>query len=190
VKLHFGRGSTNGLSALLARCANDALTYEPAGASLTDVTPAGLERHHWETELRAADAFHRAADAIRSWEMHRGAGLVVSADGPIEAGTNVAMNAPLPFGSVDVTCRIVAVIDEPDRSGFAYGTLSVHPERGEEAFVVVRADRGARVEVDAISSAAHPVARFVPFVTDRLQDRAVRRYLAAIERIIDHSNDE
>jgi uncharacterized protein (UPF0548 family) len=184
VSLHLGRGSDDGLSTLLARCADDALTYEPTGGSLTGATPPGLHRHHWETTLRAGDAFDRAAGAIRSWDMHRGAGLAVVADGPIEVGTNVAMNAPLPLGSVDVTCRIVAVVDEADRSGFAYGTLSVHPERGEEAFVVVREDGGARVEVDAISSPALPAARMVPFVTDWLQDRAVRRYLAAIERIV------
>ena len=184
MSVHLGRGSGDGLSTLLARCADDALTYQPAGGSLTEVTPPGLHRHHWETTLRGGDAFDRAADAIRSWEMHRGAGLFVSTDGPIEVGTNVAMNAPLPLGSVDVTCRIVAVIDESDRYGFAYGTLSVHPERGEEAFVVVREDGSARVAVDAISSPAHPVARLVPFVADWLQDRAVRQYLAAIERIV------
>jgi uncharacterized protein (UPF0548 family) len=182
--VHIGRGSRDGLSILLAQCADDELTYEPVGGSLTDGTPDGLDRNHWETMLHGTNAFARAADAIRSWSMHRGAGLTVMADGPIDVGTNVAMNAPLPVGSVDVTCRIVAVIDEPDRCGFAYGTLSVHPERGEEAFVVVRADGGARVEVDAISRPAHPVARIVPFVSDWLQDRAVRRYLTAIERVV------
>jgi uncharacterized protein (UPF0548 family) len=35
-------------------------------------------------------------------------------------------------------CRIVYVIDEPDRRGFAYGTLPGHPERGEEAFIISR----------------------------------------------------
>jgi uncharacterized protein (UPF0548 family) len=190
VNVHIGRGSRDHLSMLLARCAGDSLTYDAVRGSLTDVTPAGLHRHHWETELRTPDAFDRAANAITSWKMHRGAGLVVSADGPVEVGTNVAMNAPLPLGSVDVTCRIVAVIDEPDRRGFAYGTLSVHPERGEEAFVVIRENGRARIEVDAISSSAHPVGRFVPFAAEWLQDRAVRRYLAAIEHIVDHTSDE
>ncbi len=187
VSLHLGRASGDDLSTLLARCADDNLTYEPAGGSLTAVTHPGLHRHHWETTLHAEDAFDRACDAIRSWEMHRGAGLVVATDGPIAVGTNVAMNAPLPLGSVDVTCRIVAVIDERDRCGFAYGTLSVHPERGEEAFVVRRDDDSARLEVDAISAPAHPVARMVPVVADLLQYRAVRRYLAAIERIVNRS---
>jgi uncharacterized protein (UPF0548 family) len=38
--------------------------------------------------------------------------------------------------SFRVPIRVVFVIDEPRRRGFAYGTLPGHPERGEEAFVV------------------------------------------------------
>jgi uncharacterized protein (UPF0548 family) len=35
-----------------------------------------------------------------------------------------------------IPCRVVYVVDEPTRKGFAYGTLPGHPERGEEAFIV------------------------------------------------------
>ena len=38
--------------------------------------------------------------------------------------------------SFRIPIRVVYVIDEPRRRGFAYGTLPGHPERGEEAFVV------------------------------------------------------
>jgi len=37
-------------------------------------------------------------------------------------------------------CRVVYVVDEPDRPGFAYDTLPGHPDSGEEAFVIERAD--------------------------------------------------
>jgi len=135
--------------------------------------------------LPGTDVFERAVEALRSWTVHRGAGLVLAADGPIAVGTNVAFNAPLPIGFVDGTCRIVAVVDEPDRSGFAYGTLSVHPERGEEAFVVVRDETGAvRFDVEGVSRPAHPIARLLPPVGDRLQDRGVRRYLSAMQSAI------
>lgn len=40
-------------------------------------------------------------------------------------------------------CRVVYVIDEPKRKGFAYGTLAGHPERGEESFVVEQTDDGS-----------------------------------------------
>jgi hypothetical protein len=58
-----------------------------------------------------------------------GGGLIVSVDGPPVAGLAVAMSAPPPVGFIDAVCRVVAVIDEPDRFGFAYGTLPDHPER-------------------------------------------------------------
>ena len=101
-------------------------------------------------------------------------------DGPLEVGTNVAMSARLPVGFVEVTCRIVAIVDEPDRFGFAYGTLSVHPEQGEESFIVVRSGGGARFEVQAVSRPIHPLARVFSPIANRLQDAAARRYLAAM----------
>jgi uncharacterized protein (UPF0548 family) len=113
--------------------------------------------------------------------MHRGARLRVTADGPIAVGTNVAFSAPLPIGYIDGTCRIVVVVNEPNRYGFAYGTLSVHPERGEESFMVSRDDDGnARLDIVGVSRPAHPLG---PPIADRLQDRAIRRYLAAMRTL-------
>jgi hypothetical protein len=45
----------------------------------------------------------------------------------------VALRAPAP---------VVAVVDRPDRCGFADGTLEGHPVPGEEAFVLHRGDNG------------------------------------------------
>jgi len=116
--------------------------------------------------------------------MHRGAGLAIAADGPLAVGTNVAFRAPLPIGYVDGTCRIVAVVDETDRFGFAYGTLPLHPERGEESFLVVRDEErlDVRFDVVGVSCPVQPIVRLLRFVADRLQDAAVRRYLSAITR--------
>ena len=116
--------------------------------------------------------------------MHRGAGLRVATDGPIAVGTNVAFSAPLPIGFVDGTCRIVVVVDEPNRYGFAYGTLSVHPERGEEAFVVSRhADGNVRLDIDGVSRPKQPLAQLIAPLAGHLQDRTVRRYLAAMRTL-------
>jgi uncharacterized protein (UPF0548 family) len=117
--------------------------------------------------------------------VHRGAGLELAADGPIAVGTNVAFSAPLPLGFVDGTCRIVAVVNEPDRFGFAYGTLSIHPERGEESFLVARDTAGqVRFEVHGVSRPSIPFARALAPIADRLQDRAVRRYLSAMRQSV------
>jgi uncharacterized protein (UPF0548 family) len=143
-----------------------------------------LKRRHCATPLAGSNAFERAVEALRTWGMHRGAGLRVAADGPIAVGTNVAFSAPLPIGFVDGTCRIVVVVDEPNRYGFAYGTLSVHPERGEEAFIVSREEAGdVRLDVDGVSRPTHALARLVPALAEHLQDRGVRRYLAAMRML-------
>lgn len=45
--------------------------------------------------------------------------------------------------SVKAPVRVVYVVDEPNRKGFAYGTLAGHPERGEESFIVDQTDDGS-----------------------------------------------
>jgi uncharacterized protein (UPF0548 family) len=173
------------LAALLQQSQSEAPTYEATGCSLDGRTPAGLKRRIWTAPLGDTTAFDPAVDALNSWAVHRGAGLVLATDGPIAVGTNVAFSAPLPIGFVDGTCRIVAVVDERDRRGFAYGTLSIHPERGEESFLVVRdADGTVHFDVEGVSRPSQPLAQLLPPVAGRLQDAAVRRYLAAMQRAV------
>ena len=179
------RQATNDdLAVLLERCCAEELTYAPTGCSLHGMAPAGLKRRNWSVPL-PAETFRSACDAIRSWSVHRGAGLAIAVDGAVAVGTNVAFSAPLPVGYVHGTCRIVAVVDEADRFGFAYGTLPEHPERGEESFLVVRDGHGdVRFDVVGVSRPAQPIARLLPFIADRLQDTAVHRYLSAITRAV------
>lgn len=95
------------------------------------------------------------------------------------------MAAPLPIGWVEVVCRVVGVVDEPNCFGFTYGTLSVHPEQGEESFTVVRADDGMiTFEIVATSRPRHLLARAVPPVARRLQMAATNRYLAAMQSTV------
>jgi uncharacterized protein (UPF0548 family) len=129
------------------------------------------------------DSFAVAADGLRRWEVHRRARLDVLADAVMAEGALAALAAPLPVGWIDFACRIVAVVDSADRAGFAYGTLSDHPEIGEEAFMVMRDAHGVRFEIVAVSRPGHPIARAVPWAADRLQEAATRRYLSAMQRI-------
>jgi uncharacterized protein (UPF0548 family) len=184
VAIRLRRPNAAQLGALLARCAADDLTYAPTGGSLDGEVPDGLTLRQWTSVLDGDRAFERGCEAIRSWSVHRGAGLDVLADGPLVTGSNVAMIAPLPVGFVEITCRVVAVVDEPDRFGFAYGTLPVHPEVGEESFVISRADDVVRFDVQAVSRPIDPLARAFPPVANRLQDSAVRRYLSAMRRAV------
>jgi uncharacterized protein (UPF0548 family) len=182
VAIRIRRPNDEALSELLAACRHDALTYSPIGGSLSGVAPPGLPLHEWSI-LIPSSSFGAAANALRDWSIHRAAGLTVVSDGPLQEGTNVAMSAPIAFAFVDVTCRVIAVVDEPERFGFAYGTLSVHPERGEESFIVERHDDRTEFVVRAVSGHAHWAARVATPVARRLQDAAVRRYLDAMRTI-------
>lgn len=184
--IHVTRPSSAALRTLASAANGVSLTYSPVGISTMDPPPPGYRRDCWARELEGGDGvFERAADALRTWQMHRAAGHIVEADGPPAIGANVAMAAPLPFGYVDVVCRVVDVIDEPDRYGFAYGTLPVHPEQGEESFTVAR-DAGEVVifEIVAASRPRHVLARACPPVARRLQSRATDRYLTSMQTTI------
>lgn len=80
-----------------------------------------------------------------------------------------------------IPARVVYVIDEPDRKGFAYGTLPGHPERGEEAFVVERrADDTVWLVIRAFSRpsnaffwAAYPALRMMQAIFTARYERAL-----------------
>lgn len=61
----------------------------------------------------------------------------------ITSGTSVMLLFGVGPFTVKAPARVVYVIDEPHRVGFAYGTLRGHPESGEESFVVSREQDGS-----------------------------------------------
>lgn len=187
--IRFARPSGADLRSLAESGANDSLTYSPVGISAMAAPPPGYRLDRWSRSLgRGSDTFDRAVAAIRNWSVHEGAGLVVQAEGPPALDGVVAMAAPLPVGWVEVVCRVVAIVDEPDRFGFTYGTLSVHPEQGEESFTVVRSDDGSiAFEIAAASRPRHVLARAVPLVARRLQTAATNCYLAAMQAAVGSS---
>ena len=75
------------------------------------------------------------------------------------------------------------MIDEPDRAGFAYGTLPGHPESGIEEFLLTRTATGeVRLDIDAVSRPAAWYARLGAPVARLVQARLTRRYLRAVTR--------
>lgn len=167
------------LDALRQRCVDDPFTYEPVGLTQSGRSPDGFHGLVWRARLGSGDdVFAVAAACVLSWGLQRGSGLAVSAaDRPVP-GDVVAMAAPLPVaGWIDVVCRVIEVVDEPDRVGFVYGTLPTHPESGEESFMVERsADGMVALVIVAVSRSRHPLARLAPPITRRLQVAATRRY--------------
>lgn len=129
-----------------------------------------------------AERFEDAAQTLLSWNMHRRAGLTVRpSDAPVVEGSVAIVRVGASRFGLDAPVRVVYVIDESHRKGFAYGTLPGHPERGEEAFVVELRDNGAvAFTITAFSRPATLLARLGGPVTRVIQSRVTNRYLKAV----------
>jgi uncharacterized protein (UPF0548 family) len=161
------------------------LTYREVGATRAGPLPAGY--HHVRREVAVGSgraAFERAADALFSWRMHRDAGLTVTGTAePPAPGTVVVLRAGLGPFQLAIPCRVIYTVDEADRRGFAYGTLPGHPERGEEAFMIVMAATGmVSVRIRAFSRPASLLARVGGPLTRMVQEHVTDRYVDAIRR--------
>lgn len=162
-----------------------AVTYDEVGATLTGSMPDGYRHDCYRVELPArSDAFTRGVAGVRAWAPHRGAGLTVAPADPPHVGATVAVAAPIGPMTAVAVCRIVSVVDEPDRYGFAYGTLPGHPARGEEAFLVERQRTAVVFKVVVFSSPAELLARLGGPVTRRTQQRATKRYLEGLTAFV------
>ena len=130
---------------------------------------------------RGPEAFDEACRRVLTWRMHRDAGLRMSVSSPtVEHGAVVlARLGPGPL-SLRIPCRVVYLVDEPGRRGFAYGTLPGNPESGEEAFLVTLAGDDVRFTVTAFSRAGTLLTRLGGPVSRRVQEWALRRYAAAL----------
>ena len=132
------RPTTAQIDEFLKQRENDTFSYPEIRVTRKLKPPRGYNIDHNRQLLgNGRDVFERAKDAIRQWKMFEVPGLeLFYPDTPIEPGRNVAPLAyHLGFWSLN-SCRIVYVIDEPERFGFAYGTLTEHVEIGEERFIV------------------------------------------------------
>jgi uncharacterized protein (UPF0548 family) len=158
------------------------LTY-PRSAMDGDHPPTGYRHVEESLRLHRRD-FDGAARDLLGWQVHDRAGLRVQASGTA-AHLDTVVELRLGVGplAIRIPCRVVEVIDEPDRKGFAYGTLPGHPESGEERFVLERQPDGCiRFTISAVSRHATLLARLGGPVSRAFQDHMTRRYLHALDR--------
>ena len=154
----FTRPSEAQIKDFLSSRKADSFSYPEVGA--TRGSPAaGYNIDHNRLVLgRGGDDFERAKQAVREWKMFDVPGLqLFFPDTPLETGRDVAPLAHhLGFYSLNA-CRIVYVIDEPNKFGFAYGTLTEHAEIGEERFSVEfdRDSGNVSYEIFAFSRPGH-----------------------------------
>jgi uncharacterized protein (UPF0548 family) len=181
--LHVGRPGAVALAGHLERAARDVPTYDFVGASLGATAPPGIPTHEDSHVVgHGQEGFDRAVAALRGWRQHRAIGARPHPeDPPIEMGTTLLVVLRALVVSVVAPCRIVRVVDEPDRFGFAYASLPGHPERGEESFVVERAgDDTVRFRIRVVAEPATPLLRALTPLVTVAQRLAVRRYLRGL----------
>jgi uncharacterized protein (UPF0548 family) len=111
--------------------------------------------------------------------MQRGAGVLVRADSD---HATVGAEVTVGFWPLRAPCRVVYVVEEENRRGFAYGTLPGHPESGEELFTVRYdpADGTVYAEVIAFSRHATWWSRLGGPITAVAQRIITKRYLTAV----------
>ncbi|MBF6415703.1 DUF1990 family protein [Nocardia cyriacigeorgica] len=112
-------------------------TYAEVGAT-NGPLPAGYHQFSQRRRIGHGRAlFDLAGDAVTAYRMQRGTGIFHTASTPTaEPGTLLTVRLGIGPLAITAPCRVVYVLDEPNRRGFAYGTLPGHPESGEELFAV------------------------------------------------------
>lgn len=161
-------------------------TYAERGATAT-TPPAGYVVDHTRVQLGSGDEiFRRAQAGLRRWrQFDLGWLRAFPEDTPIRDGEVVAVVArTLGTWSINAA-RIVYVIDEPRRFGFAYGTLPGHVERGEERFLVEHAtDDSVWYDILAFSQPRHLLTKLGYPLVRRLQKQFGRDSAAAMLRAV------
>ena len=173
------RPSPEHLQDLLASQCNRSLTYSAVGATRTS-PPPGYTHERYSMPLGSdPGTFGLAVAALNRWAPQRGAGMHLTPDSPVVAQDEcVVLLQRMVGGFVTAAARIVYVVDEPNRYGFAYGTLPHHPVAGEEAFLVEQDDRGnVNFVIEVFSRPRHPLARLGKPVSRLVQKRTTRKYL-------------
>ena len=163
----------------LSDLATLSLTYRDVGATVGPL-PDGYHHVRKSAVIGCGrPRFEDAAAKVMRWGMLRGAGVRVDASSEVAA---VDSEVLVGLGPVRAPCRVVYVIDDTDRRGFAYGTLPGHPESGEELFAVRYDPSTDEVHAEVIAFSRHATwwSKLGAPVTSLAQRIITTRYLTAL----------
>ena len=157
------------------------LTY-PLSERPVLTPPPGYAQFSRTRQLPDSVDFAAAGRALMTWQVQARSGLQVWASSlHVEPAAVVVLRLGLGAVALNITCRVVNVVDEPDRQGFSYGSLPGHPEAGEESFLLERGAEGAvAFTVSAFSRPASSLARLGGPATAWVQRWMTGRYLRAL----------
>ena len=160
-------------------------TYPEVGATNTK-PPAGYNIDRNSVQLGTGEqVYTTAVKAIKNWRhFELGWVTIVPRGVRIEVGATVAVKARA-FGMWSLNAsRVVYIIDESRRFGFAYGTLPDHVECGEERFLVEwLPDDSVWYDIIAFSRPEHPLVQLGRPLARMLQRRFARDSLNKIREI-------
>ena len=162
-------------------------SYTPLGITRDSSASTGYTVDHNRVQLGSgAQCFDAAVRAIRQWKMFDLGWVQLFSDRtPIEKGSTVAVVVRhLGFWSMNA-CRIVYVVEEHEKFGFAYGTLAEHAERGEERFMVERNHDDDSVWYDLLAfSKPGPLARLGYPYARRMQKKFAQDSKRTMQRAV------
>ncbi|MCD4852891.1 DUF1990 domain-containing protein [Arthrobacter sp. AK01] len=100
------------------------------------------------------EVWERATEQVLRWGVKTASGFSVNSPEPVSAGDRVLVTAHFLGFRVLEPVEVVAVVQEPDRVGFAYRTLPGHPVSGEEAFIVHRNGEQVSLTIRSLTAPA------------------------------------
>src|SRR5665213_265797 len=180
-------GSSKSIDHLLSVSVGALPTYSEVGATLKGEQPQGYRHDQYKAKLGTGhQTFLRATTGLKTWRSHEVPGMDVHPHGaPIELGTTVVVTLGTPWLALAAPCRIVGVLDEPNRWGFAYGTLPGHPEQGEESFVVsIDSDEVVKFRITAFSRPGERLTRLAGPIGLAVQRAGTNGYVKALQRFL------
>ncbi|MFI2233257.1 DUF1990 family protein [Nocardia testacea] len=162
-----------------------AFTYSEIGATRGELPP-GYRHLRVRRRIAAGEAeFRRLGAALLRYRIQRGLGILREAGTPVaEPGTAVTVRLGIGRFGLRAPCRVVYVLDGPDRIGFAYGTLPGHPMSGEELFAV-EYDAGSGVVYGVVTAFSRPASWYMRLggpLAVSAQRAAAAAYLAVLGR--------
>jgi uncharacterized protein (UPF0548 family) len=166
-------------------------TYEALEATLGENKIEGFDNDFQKVVIgKGETAFRKAKLAIQKWQMFPSTWTkILPEDTPIQKSEIVAMYAQFLGIWCGNACKIVYVIDEKNRFGFAYGTLPGHIERGEELFLVELLDNGdVEYTIKAFSRPRHILAKIGYPIIRVLQEKFRQDSAKQMENIVNQSN--
>ena len=188
MRARFTYPSQQQLEAYLAGKKTALFNYTPI-LGTQQVSVQGFDNDHSSILLgQGEQVWEKAKMTLLNWQQFPISWTKVYNDKtPLEEGQTVIVLFRL-FGIwwLNAT-RIVYTLDEPDRFGFAYGTVEGHVESGEECFWIERDEKGdIYYHIKAFSKPDFWLARLGYPMARRYQKKFVRD---SMERIRNYCNE-